>query len=126
MSQIRGRDTKVEMMLRRALWARGLRFRVHYKIKGHPDVVFPRQHLVVFCDGNFWHGYQWDKLRKRLTNKFWYDKIKRNIQRDRQIDASLKKEGWVVLRIWEHEVRGDTNTVVKRILAALKKNKKAT
>lgn len=106
-------------MLRKALWKQGLRYRTHYKIKGSPDIVFPKKKLVVFCDGDFWHGYKWNELKKRLKDPFWHNKIKRNIQRDKEINKTLKKEGWKVMRIWEHQIRNNLGSCVKRIMKKL-------
>ncbi len=116
MSSIRSKDTKVEWLLRTALWKKGLRYRTHYNIKGRPDVVFPRQKVAVFVDGDFWHGWNWRKLRPKLKNDFWVNKIKRNMKRDREVVVELKKQGWKVLRIWEHELRNELNSSVKKIM----------
>lgn len=120
MSQIRGKNNKVELLLRKALWKHGVRYRLHYKIKGSPDIVFPKQRLVIFCDGDFWHGYGWDKLKKRLKG-YWYNKVKENIRRDRKIDRILRKEGWQLIHVWEHEIRKGTEKCIKKIIRKLDK-----
>jgi len=115
MSSIRSKNTKVELMLRRALWKEGLRYRIHYKIRGSPDIVFLSKKVAVFIDGDFWHGYDWKKLKPKLKNKFWVNKITRNMERDKEVNAELEKEGWKVIRIWEHELRDNMEKCVKRI-----------
>ena len=119
MSSIRSKNTKVEWILRRALWKKGLRYRLHYKIKGSPDIVFPSKKVAVFIDGDFWHGYNWEKLKPKLKNEFWVNKILRNMQRDKEVNEELKKMGWKVIRIWEHELRKDVNKCVKKIKRVL-------
>lgn len=115
MSSIRSRDTKVELMLRRELWRKGLRYRLYYDVPGKPDIVFSSKKLAVFMDGDFWHGYDWKKLEPKLKNDFWRDKITRNMLRDKRVNLELKKKGWRVIRLWEHEVREDATGCVKRI-----------
>lgn len=119
MSRIRGRDTKPELILRKALWSDGRRYRLKSKLPGQPDLVFPGGKVAVFVDGCFWHQcpehFQWPKTRA----KFWKNKIARNVERDGEITDHLKKLGWTVLRIWEHELRDDLKSVVKRINQAL-------
>lgn len=106
----RSRDTTHELALRRELWRLGLRYRKNVKsLAGKPDIVFPRARVAVFCDGDFWHGRQWQILRKKLrkgTNAdYWTAKIASNIQRDRRNTALLEKSGWHVIRLWETEIK---------------------
>lgn len=103
MSRIRAKDTKIELILRRNLHKRGLRFRVNYaKIKGKPDIVFVSKKIAVFIDGEFWHGYDWENRKKQIkTNrKYWIKKIEGNMERDKRNTRSLRKQGWKVKRIW--------------------------
>ena len=108
MSRIRGKDTKPEMLMRRGLHERGLRYKLHGKgIPGKPDMVFPRHRAVVFVHGCFWHGhgcslFKWPKTRAA----FWKNKIGRNMERDRQALAALKADGWRVLLVWECALKG--------------------
>lgn len=106
MSRVRGRDTKPELALRRAIHALGLRFRVHAKLPGRPDIVFARVRLAVFVDGAFWHGRDLAELPSQLhvRRKFWLDKIRANIERDRRKDAELRGLGFRVMRFWDDEV----------------------
>lgn len=119
----KGADTSIERQLRSALFRHGLRFRKNYRrLPGSPDVVFTKQRLVVFVDGDFWHGFEFDKWCHKLS-PFWKKKIADNIERDRTTSRVLREEGWRVLRYWEHEVRQRENDVTRDILAAVEKQK---
>lgn len=115
MSAVKSKNTKPELALRRALWSRGLRYRVNVKsLPGKPDVVFTRAKLVVFCDGDFWHGHNWairglTSLDEELDHytQFWREKILSNIRRDQEHTARLKSDGWTVIRIWESSIKAD-------------------
>lgn len=122
MSRIQGKDTKPEIALRKALWNIGLRYRIHYRLPGRPDIVFPRFKLVVFVDGCFWHGCPVHAVKPMANAVFWRKKLEGNRVRDKVITARLKKEGWVVLRYWEHEVEDRLDGVVKRIVKAIDKS----
>ena len=108
MAAIRGADTKPEMLIRRGLHARGVRFRLHdRKLPGCPDLVFPRHHAVMFINGCFWHGHDcalfvWPKTR----SEFWRDKIGRNVARDRISLAALAAAGWRTGTVWECALKG--------------------
>lgn len=127
MRRIRSRNTEPELLLRRALHARGARYRLHDRsVPGQPDVVFRRARVAVFVDGDFWHGHQW-KLRglARLEDQFstneqyWIRKINGNVERDRRVDQSLRQLGWVSLRIWESEVRATPRACAERVIAVV-------
>lgn len=118
MSSIRGKDTKPEMRLRRALHAEGLRYRVHGKLPGRPDIVFASARLAVFLDGCWWHGCPQHFRMPESNTDFWRAKFDRNMERDRQVTAKLRAAGWSVIRVWEHEVNGDLAAVVRRVKAA--------
>jgi len=105
MSKIRSKNTKAEVLVFRELRRRGIYFQKHYnKAPGKPDIALPRKKKAVFIDGDFWHGYQFSKKKHRLPKKYWLKKIESNIIRDKQNRAKLRKEGWKVMRVWEHEV----------------------
>lgn len=118
MSAIPSKDTRPEKALRRELWRRGLRFRKNYKgLPGKPDVVFTRVRIVVFCDGDFWHGHNWairgyGSLEEELKrySVAWREKIQRNIARDKRVTEQLTGLGWTVIRIWESEIKADVAT----------------
>lgn len=115
MSKIRGKNTEPELRLRRELWHRGLRYRLHYRLLGKPDLVFLGPKVVVFIDGCFWHKcpdhFRWPTSRP----EFWREKIGANVMRDQRVTKALNEEGWKVLRFWEHQIQGDLRTVVEEI-----------
>jgi DNA mismatch endonuclease, patch repair protein len=120
MSKIRSTGTKPEITLRKELWKTGIRYRVNVKtLPGSPDIVIRKNNLVVFVDGEFWHGYNWDIKKKKIkTNrKFWIPKIERNIQRDIENTKALKKLGFSILRFWEHEIKKDIGKCIRKILS---------
>jgi len=116
--------TRCELALRRALWRQGCRFRVHMKtLPGHPDIVFTKAKVVVFCDGDFWHGKDWparkEKLARGTNPEYWIAKIRRNMQRDLEVSAQLRDAGWIVLRFWESEIRKESDSVCGLIVDIL-------
>lgn len=111
---------RAEELLRSALWRRGLRFRKHVRLlPGKPDVVFAKGRLCVFCDGDFWHGRDWPRLRARLRGRanaeYWIPKIARNRERDVGQVAALRAAGWRVVRLWESSVLRNPDGVVDKI-----------
>ena len=120
MSRVRGRDTKPEMLLRKALWARGVRYRLHADLPGKPDLVFTGKRLAVFVDGCFWHGCPIHGEIPVSNRAFWEKKLGDNVARDKRIDARLSEIGWRVLRIWVHEIKQDVAVVAEKIIAALR------
>ncbi len=120
--------TRCELELRRALWKFGFRYRKNYDgLPGKPDIAFISPRVVVFCDGDFWHGRDWPSRRAKLlkgnNGDYWCAKIERNIQRDQQITARLEADGWVVLRFWESEIRRDPSSVVATIEDAVRERR---
>ena len=108
MSRIKNKDSAIELMLRKELWSRGLRYRKNVKsVMGHPDIAFKGKKIAVFVDSEFWHGYDWEnqKLKFRSNADFWIPKIERNIERDREVTEALEADGWVVLRFWGNEIK---------------------
>lgn len=108
MSRIHSKDTSIEVTLRRELWSRGLRYRKNVKnISGKPDIAFIGKKVAVFCDSEFWHGYDWEHRKDDIkTNReFWIPKIERNIERDLEVNRMLKEQGWIVLRFWGKQIR---------------------
>ena len=119
MSSIRGKDTKIELLLRKALWRSGIRgYRVAMKLPGRPDIVFTKYKVVVFCDGDFWHGYKFDEWKERLS-PHWLNKIQRNIERDKKNDENLKDGEWTVLHFWECEILDDVELCKKKVINTL-------
>lgn len=121
MSQIRGRDTKPEVTLRKALWRLGYRYRLNSKLPGNPDLVFPRYRTTVFVDGCFWHRCPIHFQLPKENRQFWEEKISGNVTRDKQVAEDLIAKGWKVVRIWEHQVKDDLLEAVKSVAAMLKK-----
>lgn len=112
MAAIKGKDTKPEMIVRKYLFSRGLRFRVQVrKLPGNPDIVLPKYKTVIFVNGCFWHGHEGCKyFRLPKSNvEFWKEKIERNIERDRESMQALFDLGWKVIRVWECELRNKAN-----------------
>ena len=109
------------MLLRRALWAHGLRYRLHARdIPGTPDIVLRSAKIAIFCDGDFWHGRRWEKRERLLARganaAYWTAKIRRNIERDRRLSQMLRREGWLVIRVWEGNVKASPDGVADAIL----------
>ena len=124
MSRIRGIDTKPELLLRNLLYSSGYRgYRLHYKLPGKPDIVFVSKKLAVFIDGCFWHCCPNDFVKPETRRKFWLPKIAGNVRRDKEVNRILAKEGWKVLRIWEHEVKKNPEKSRDKIIAAVKRKK---
>lgn len=127
MSSIPSKNTEPELMLRKALWKDNLRYRVNYKkLLGKPDIVFTKHRVVVFCDGDFWHGHNWairglSSLDEELAgySDFWRTKILRNIERDAEVNQKLKEQGWTVVRLWESDIRANLENCVKIVKEAL-------
>ena len=118
MKNIHGKDTKIEVILRKALWNKGYRYRKNYKkLPGSPDIVLTKYKIAIFCDGEFFHGKDWDTLKKRLeksnNNKYWINKISRNKERDDEINKKLDFEGWTVIRFWGEDIKKHTDECVK-------------
>jgi DNA mismatch endonuclease (patch repair protein) len=116
----RKQDTAHEVLLRRELWRMGLRYRKNVGgLPGKPDVVFTRAGVVVFCDGDFWHGRDWERLQAALARRhnaaYWLAKIGRNMQRDKENDAALRKRSWLVIRLWETDIKRDAQSAAQRI-----------
>lgn len=116
MSRIYSKNTSSEVKLRKFLSATGIRgYRLHYKITGKPDIVFPKKKIAIFIDGCFWHRCKYHFVSPKTNKKFWLPKIKRNLVRDKEVNRTLKVAGWQVVRIWEHEVENDAKKISAKI-----------
>lgn len=121
MSRIRTSNTGPEMLLRKALWARGFRYRLNYRIgRIRPDVVFVTPRLAVFVDGCFWHRCPLHGVMPKANRSFWQDKLQRNVQRDAETDQTLLSTGWIPLRFWEHEIDESVEACVTKIEQAIR------
>lgn len=120
MSRIKGRDTKPEVMLRKALWHKGIRYRKNYrKLPGTPDIALTRQKIAIFVDGDFWHarGHQDNPGEQVHSNKeYWQKHLGRNVERDKEVNDALTEEGWLVLRFWESEIRRNLSRCLEQIV----------
>ena len=108
MQQVKSKDTKIEVMLRKELWSRGLRYQKNSKkVFGKPDIVYIGIKVAVFCDSEVWHGYDWDNKKKEFKSHqdFWIPKIERNIARDKEVNDQLKRTGWTVLRFLGNDIK---------------------
>jgi DNA mismatch endonuclease (patch repair protein) len=109
MSRIRSRGTKPEQLLKKALWQAGVRYKTPKKpLFGKPDISLKKYKLVIFVDGAFWHGHDWENRKNAIKSnpEFWIAKIERNMQRDQEVNAYYQSQGWTVLRFWDFEVKG--------------------
>ena len=116
MQAIRSRDTRIEILLRKALWHEGIRYRKNYKVCScHPDIVITKYRIAVFCDGEFWHGKSLERYDVATNVKFWHEKIKRNVERDLENTIELRDNGWIVLGFWETEIKKHLDDCVAEV-----------
>lgn len=123
MSRIKGKDTSIELKLRKELARLGYRYNKNCDdVFGHPDVVFKKYKVAVFCDSEFWHGYNFSENKKKIHSHidYWIPKIERNIQRDEEVNETLRNEGYSVLRFWGNEINNDLPSCIAKIEEALK------
>lgn len=123
MQAVKNKDSKIEVILRKELWNRGLRYQKNSsKVYGKPDIVFIGKKIAVFCDSEFWHGYDWKNKKNEIKSKreFWIPKIERNIQRDIKVTNKLQAEGWVVLRFWGNDIKKNLTKCADKIERTIK------
>ncbi|MEQ2939084.1 very short patch repair endonuclease [Fusicatenibacter saccharivorans] len=123
MRQVKNKDSEIELMLRRELWKRNIRYRKNVtRIFGKPDIAFIRKKVAVFVDSEFWHGFNWEVKKNEVKSNrdFWIAKIERNMERDAEVNQYLQNEGWLVLRFWGNEIKKDVVTCADKIESALK------
>lgn len=124
MKKIRSTNTTPEVLFRKSLWAMGIRFRKNnQKIPGKPDISIPKHKIAVFIDGEFWHGYDWDRKKGKINanRDYWIPKIERNIERDKRNTMLLEKEGWTVVRFWEAEIKKNLSECLIKVLMLIGK-----
>ena len=123
MQRVKSKNTKIEIILRKELWKRGLRYQKNVKdIFGKPDIVFKGKQLVVFTDSEFWHGKQFleGKAIPKTNMEYWVNKFKRNIERDKKVNKKLQDEGWTVLRFWGIDIKKNVSNCADTIERTLK------
>lgn len=122
MKAVKSKDTDIELLLRKKLWAMGYRYKKNNKdIIGKPDIIFVRKKVAIFCDSEFWHGYNWEVKQNEIKSNrdFWIPKIERNIQRDIEVNNALKGRGYLVLRFWGEEIKKNLDNCIETIVHAL-------
>ena len=122
MSQIRSQDTKIEIRLRKALWHLGIRYRVNYPaLPGKPDIAITKHKIAIFCDGEFWHGKDWQAQKEKINSNrdYWIPKIERNIMRDAEIDKKLHALDWKVLRFWGMDIQKNLEACISDVQSAI-------
>ena len=120
MQRIKGKDTTIEVMLRKAMWERGYRYRKNYDVlPGKPDIAITKYKIAIFCDGEFFHGKDWEVLKPRLekgrNSGYWVKKISRNRERDDRINKQLLYLGWTVIRFWGEDIKKHTDECIQVI-----------
>ena len=120
MSKIRGKDTSIEVLLRKALWHKGYRYRKNYKaLPGRPDICITKYKIAIFCDSEFFHGKDWNVLKPKLekgnNGTYWVAKIEENMARDARFDKELAFLGWTVIHFWGKEIKSNIDECVKVI-----------
>lgn len=123
MSKIKGRDTKPELLLRKALWQLGYRYRLRSGLPGKPDIVFVGLRTVIFVDGCFWHKCPDHFTPPTTRASFWQAKIDANVERDYTSNEALGSQGWRVIRIWEHEIKSSLEDSVARVTQVLEEQR---
>ena len=123
MSRVKGKNTSIENIVRSELHKRGYRFRKHVgKLPGCPDIVFVKQKVLVFIDGDFWHGYRFPQWQRKLK-PYWRDKISRTRKRDKRNFSRLRASGYKVIRLWEHQIKSDLEGCINKVVLELYKQR---
>ena len=127
MRHIRSKDTSIELVLRKALWHKGYRYRKNYKkLPGKPDIALTRQKVAIFCDSEFFHGKDWEikkaKLQKSENPEYWIEKIERNMKRDLENDQKLQFLGWTVIHFWGEEIKKNLDECIRVVEEAIFEN----
>jgi len=123
MSRIRSTNTSIDLKMKEMLKNNNLKHKMYPKMFGNPDFVIEVQRIAIFCDGDFWHGYNYGE-KKKPTKKFWRDKIETNMIRDKRVSRKLRKDGWTVLRFWEHDIRKRPDSCIVKIKRKIKQKRR--
>jgi len=122
MAKIKAKNTSPEILFRKALWKEGIRYRVHNaKLPGNPDIFISKHNIVIFIDGGFWHGYDWENKKNRIKSNrdFWIAKIERNMQRDKANNEKLRTQGYMVFRFWEKDIKKNLQDCISSITSLI-------
>lgn len=122
MSRIRSKNTSIDLAMKQLLSDAGARFVMYPKMDGNPDFAIPSRRVAIFCDGDFWHGYNY-RNGKKPTRGYWRNKIEGNMSRDRRVSQRLRYHGWSVLRFWEHDLKKRSELCARKIKKKLEKMK---
>jgi DNA mismatch endonuclease (patch repair protein) len=129
MRKVKNKDSDIELLLRKELWRRGIRYRKNVKtIYGKPDIAFIGLKIAVFCDSEFWHGFDWENRKKDFKSHqgFWIPKIERNIARDKEVTDLLESDGWIVIRFWGKKIKKETALCADIIQNVVEERKRCT
>ena len=124
MSRIKSKNTGIDLIMRDILDGIGIKYLTYPSMYGSPDFVLPRKKIVIYCDGDFWHGYGYNG--RKYKKKFWRDKITSNMKRDKKYSRKLRRDGWSVLRFWGHDITRDSDKCKRKILCKIKNLNKKT
>ena len=125
MQRVKSKGTKIEVTLCKELWSRGIRYRKNVNaVFGHPDIAFKGKKIAIFCDSEFWHGFDWENRKNDFKShqEFWIPKIERNMQRDIEVTTELEKQGWIVLRFWGKDINSNVVKCADIIEKAMGRN----
>lgn len=123
MQAIKSKGSQIETLLGKALWEKGYRYRRNNKsVYGKPDFTLKKYKIAIFCDSEFWHGYNWEERKKdfKSNQNFWLTKIRRNIERDKEVNEQLRKEGWTILRFWGKNIKKNLLFCISEIEEAIR------
>ncbi len=127
MRAVKSKGSKIETALQKELWHRGLRYRKNAKqVYGKPDIAFIGKKIAVFCDSEFFHGYDWENRKNDIKSNrdFWISKIERNIQRDNEVNEKLRADGWTVIRFWGDDIKKNLSRCADKVERAVTENGK--
>ena len=120
MSKIRSKGTKIEVKMKKALEENGIEFEYQPEMFGKPDFLIENK-IAVFCDGSFWHGRNWQQLKKKLPDAYWKEHISNNRKRDKAVNSELRNEGYMVIRFWDDEINKDINRCIEKLVEFMNK-----